>query len=417
MKVDKAYLRIGIIGQGYVGLPLAVEFGKKFCTLGFDISNDRVRELSRGIDSTLECSSEEIKGSVGLKFSSDIRELENCNVYIVTVPTPIDKNKQPDLSPLIMASKMLGDVISKGDVVIYESTVYPGATEETCIPEIEKKSGLHYNLDFFAGYSPERINPGDKERRVSNILKVTSGSTPEIADFVDELYASVIMAGTHKASSIKVAEASKVIENVQRDVNIALINELHQIFDKLNIDTSEVIEAASTKWNFMKLFPGLVGGHCIGVDPYYLLYKSKSTGYVPDLIRTSREINDNMSSFVIDSFCKRLIKSSINPLNLKVLIMGFSFKPNCPDIRNTKVVDIVLGLRELGFSVTVYDPWVNIQEAKYIYNIDVVNQINDFHDIGLIMVEHDEINTGLENKEFKLSYTYDFRNGKLNTYH
>lgn len=385
-------LKIGIIGLGYVGLPLAVEFGKKFPVTGFDINQGRIAQLQAGHDSTLEVSDEELKESPQLNFSYTVSDLESCNVYIVTVPTPIDAHKQPDLTPLIKASEMLGKVVKKGDIIIYESTVYPGATEEECLPVVERVSGLVFNKEFFAGYSPERINPGDKERRVTNILKVTSGSTPEIAEKVDQLYKSVIAAGTHKASSIKVAEASKVIENVQRDVNIALVNELHQIFEKLGINTKEVIEAASTKWNFMKLQPGLVGGHCIGVDPYYLLHKSQTSGYVPDLMRKAREINDFMPTYIAQDFLKQLIKQKINPVDCKVALLGFTFKENCPDIRNTKVCDLYKALVELGLNVQIIDPWANVEEVKAEYSLNISNIIND-DDISafLLAVGHDEL--------------------------
>ncbi|WP_036828239.1 nucleotide sugar dehydrogenase, partial [Photobacterium sanctipauli] len=354
--------KVGIVGLGYVGLPLAVEFGKKFATIGFDIDTKRVKELISGTDSTLECTDEELAEASCLKYSSSLEELKNCNVYIVTVPTPIDEHKQPDLTPLIKASEALGAVISKGDIIIYESTVYPGATEEDCIPVVERVSGFKFNKDFYAGYSPERINPGDKEHRVTNILKVTSGSTPEVAEFVDQLYKTIITAGTHKAPSIKVAEASKVIENVQRDVNIALVNELHQVFSRLSINTKDVIAAASTKWNFMSLQPGLVGGHCIGVDPYYLLDKSQKSGYIPDLIRQAREINDVMPAYLAQDFLNELVRLKINPIDCHVGLFGFTFKENCPDIRNTKVFNLYLELIGLGFQVTIYDPWANVDE-------------------------------------------------------
>ena len=385
-------LKIGIIGLGYVGLPLAVEFGKKFPVTGFDINQGRIAQLQSGHDSTLEVSDEELKQSPQLNFSYTVSDLESCNVYIVTVPTPIDTHKQPDLTPLIKASEMLGKVVKKGDIIIYESTVYPGATEEVCLPVVERVSGLVFNKDFFAGYSPERINPGDKERRVTNILKVTSGSTPEIAEKVDQLYKSIIIAGTHKASSIKVAEASKVIENVQRDVNIALVNELHQIFEKLNINTKEVIEAAGTKWNFMKLQPGLVGGHCIGVDPYYLLHKSQISGYVPDLMRKAREINDFMPTYIAQDFLKQLIKQKINPVDCKVALLGFTFKENCPDIRNTKVCELYKALVDLGLNVEITDPWANIEEVKAEYNLNISNTINDNNiNAFLLAVGHSEL--------------------------
>ena len=405
--------KIGIIGLGYVGLPLAVEFGKKFATFGFDINSERIAELNQGQDSTLECSVAELAEATNLKYSSDLKDLEQCNVYIVTVPTPIDVHKQPDLTPLIKASEALGSVVKQGDVIIYESTVYPGATEEACIPVVEKFSGLKFNVDFFAGYSPERINPGDKEHRVTNILKVTSGSNAEVAEFVDDLYRSIITAGTHKASSIKVAEASKVIENVQRDVNIALINELHQIFTELNINTKDVIEAASTKWNFMKLMPGLVGGHCISVDPYYLLEKAQSCGYVPDLMRKAREINDSMPSYIAMDFLKVLIKKGINPINANILLLGFTFKENCPDLRNTKNFDLYNELNKLGFNVVIYDPWANEKEVLNEYGIKIHCQYPSklSFDAAILAVGHDIILDLLLNKHESLSdiYTYDFK--------
>ncbi|MGS0724742.1 nucleotide sugar dehydrogenase [Shewanella sp. 0m-11] len=401
--------KIAVIGQGYVGLPLAVEFGKKYQTIGFDINKERIEELSAGLDSTLECTSAEIKCSENLSFTNQLSDICDCNIYIVTVPTPIDEHKQPDLTPLIKASEMLGKIVSKADIVIYESTVYPGATEEACIPVIERVSGLTFNKDFYAGYSPERINPGDKEHRVTNILKVTSGSTPEVATIVDDLYKSIIIAGTHKASSIKVAEASKVIENVQRDVNIALINELHQIFSRLNINTKEVIAAASTKWNFMALQPGLVGGHCISVDPYYLLHKSQKNGYVPDLIRQAREINDVMPTFLAQDFLSELIKKKINPIDCKVLLMGFTFKENCPDIRNTKVYDLYNVLISLGFKVTVFDPWVDRKEVYEEYSIEIESEFPLDFDVGFLAVGHSEIITAIKHSPDRFKYIYDFK--------
>jgi UDP-N-acetyl-D-galactosamine dehydrogenase len=344
-----------------------------------------------------------------ISYSFSVEDLKNCNVYIVTVPTPIDEHKQPDLKPLVKASEMLGKVVNKGDIIIYESTVYPGATEENCIPEVERVSGLMFNEDFFAGYSPERINPGDKEHRVTNILKVTSGSTPEIAETVDKLYKSIIVAGTHKASSIKVAEASKVIENVQRDVNIALVNELHQIFDRLNISTKEVIEAASTKWNFMKLQPGLVGGHCIGVDPYYLLHKSQESGYIPDLMRKAREVNDHMPTYIAQDFLISLIKKKINPVGCKVGMLGFTFKENCPDIRNTKAYDLFNALGFLGLKVKVIDPWANKEEVKDEYSIDVSSTFNPEElDAMLLTVGHEELIAKCNLIKEK-KYIYDFK--------
>jgi len=400
--------KIAVIGLGYVGLPLAVEFGKKFEVIGFDINQTRVKELESGIDSTLELSSVELAES-NLVFSSNVDELKGANVYIVTVPTPINVHKQPDLTPLVKASEMLGSVINAGDIIIYESTVYPGATEEECIPIVEKVSGLKFNQDFFAGYSPERINPGDKEHRVTNILKVTSGSTEDIAEIVDQLYKSIIIAGTHKASSIKVAEASKVIENVQRDVNIALINELHQIFERLNISTKEVIEAAGTKWNFMKLQPGLVGGHCIGVDPYYLLHKSQQSGYIPDLMRKAREVNDNMPTYIAQDFLATLIKKKINPVDCKVGMLGFTFKENCPDIRNTKAYDLYNALCALGLNVKIIDPWANKEEVKAEYSLDIVSEFDPKDlDVMLLTVGHEKlIKECMLVKEKK--YIYDFK--------
>lgn len=367
-------VKIGIIGLGYVGLPLAVEFGKKYQTVGFDIHEKRITELKAGHDFTLEVSSEELADSAYISYSCSVDDLKSCNVYIVTVPTPIDEHKQPDLTPLVKASAMLANVLSKNDIVVYESTVYPGATEEVCIPEIEKHSDLIFNKDFFAGYSPERINPGDKEHRVTNILKVTSGSNDEIAEFVDQLYGSIITAGTYKASSIKVAEAAKVIENTQRDLNIALINELAVIFNKLDIDTEEVLKAAGTKWNFLPFRPGLVGGHCIGVDPYYLTHKAQSIGYNPEVILAGRRINDGMAEYVVSQLTKTMIKRKLQINGANVLVMGLTFKENCPDVRNTKVVDILSELAEYEMNVDVYDPWVNPVDAKHEYNVDLITE-------------------------------------------
>ncbi|QQG27311.1 Vi polysaccharide biosynthesis UDP-N-acetylglucosamine C-6 dehydrogenase TviB [Pectobacterium carotovorum] len=383
-------IHICIVGLGYVGLPLAVEFGRKYRTFGFDINKSRILELNEGNDSTLECSSEEIKSAEKLKYTSSIDDVKECNVYIVTVPTPIDDYKRPDLSPLINASKYLGGVISKGDIVIYESTVYPGATEEECIPIIETVSGLKFNVDFYAGYSPERINPGDKTHRVTTIKKVTSGSTPEVAEFVDSLYRSIISAGTHKASSIKVAEAAKVIENTQRDLNIALINELAVIFNQLGIDTEEVLIAAGTKWNFLPFRPGLVGGHCIGVDPYYLTHKAQAIGYHPEVILAGRRINDNMGKYIASQLVKGMLKSNIDFSKANILIMGLTFKENCPDIRNTKVVDIINELIEYGIYPDIYDPWVNNEEAYDEYNVKLkANPIVGHYDAIILAVAHD----------------------------
>ncbi|NQZ24877.1 MAG: Vi polysaccharide biosynthesis UDP-N-acetylglucosamine C-6 dehydrogenase TviB [Colwellia sp.] len=382
-------VNLGIIGLGYVGLPLAVEFGKKYPTLGFDINNKRIEELKQGHDFTLEVSTEELADSALISYSANVDDLKNCNVYIVTVPTPIDNHKQPDLTPLVKASAMLAKVMNKGDIVIYESTVYPGATEEVCLPEIERNCQLVFNRDFFAGYSPERINPGDKEHRVTNILKVTSGSTPEIADFIDDLYKSIITAGTYKASSIQVAEAAKVIENTQRDLNIALINELAVIFNKLNIDTEEVLKAAGTKWNFLPFRPGLVGGHCIGVDPYYLTHKAQSIGYNPEVILAGRRINDSMGEYVVSQLVKTMLKRKLPVNGANVLVMGLTFKENCPDVRNTKIVDIVTELGEFDVNVDVYDPWVNPEEAKNQYDIDLISAPKQAHyDAVIFAVAH-----------------------------
>jgi len=382
---------ICVIGLGYVGLPLAVEFSKKHKTIGFDIKVQRINELRAGHDATLEVSEEELKAANNLQFSSEESQIYSANVYIVTVPTPIDQHRQPDLTPLIKASELLGRVINKGDVVIYESTVYPGATEEECIPIIEKISGLEFNVDFYAGYSPERINPGDKSRPVNKIQKVTSGSTPEAAEFVDQLYRKIITAGTFKAASIKVAEASKIIENTQRDVNIALINELAMIFSHMGIDTADVIEAAATKWNFIKLQPGLVGGHCIGVDPYYLVQKSISVGHIPDMIRTAREINDGMARFVVGKLVKSMINNDQVIKRSRALVLGVTFKENCPDIRNTKVVDLILEMNSYGIDVDIYDPWVNQSDIESEYGMDVIPspQLGSY-DAIIIAVAHNE---------------------------
>jgi UDP-N-acetyl-D-galactosamine dehydrogenase len=383
--------KIAIIGLGYVGLPLAVEFGKKYQTLGFDISQSRVTELKAGKDSTLEVSAVELAEITNLSYSDAVEDLHSANVYIVTVPTPIDAHKQPDLSPLVKASEMLGKVVSRGDIIIYESTVYPGATEEVCIPVVEKVSGLTFNKDFFAGYSPERINPGDKEHRVTNILKVTSGSTPEIAELVDQLYRSIITAGTYKASSIKVAEAAKVIENTQRDVNIALINELSIIFNKLNIDTLEVLEAAGTKWNFLPFRPGLVGGHCIGVDPYYLTHKAQAVGYQPEMILAGRRINDGMGRYVVSQLVKSMLKKRIQVDGANVLIMGLTFKENCPDLRNTKVVDIISELKEYNINVDIVDPWCSAEGAMREYALNLTQDPEKEHyDAIILAVAHDK---------------------------
>ena len=384
-------VKLAIIGLGYVGLPLAVEFGKKMQVLGFDINEHRVAELAGGTDSTLECSSEELAEAAHLSYSADIEALKASNIYIVTVPTPIDKNKNPDLTPLISASRMLGGVINKGDIVIFESTVYPGATEEDCIPVIEDVSGLTFNTDFYAGYSPERINPGDKEHRVTTIKKVTSGSTPEIATFVDELYQQIITAGTHKASSIKVAEAAKVIENTQRDVNIALINELSLIFNRLDIDTEEVLIAAGTKWNFLPFRPGLVGGHCIGVDPYYLTHKAQEIGYNPEMILAGRRLNDHMGSYVVSEIIKLMLRKRIHISNANILMMGLTFKENCPDLRNTRVTDMIDEFQTYGANIDVYDPWVDKDETVKEYGIRPIDTIQENkYDAIVLAVSHNE---------------------------
>lgn len=384
-------LKIAIIGLGYVGLPLAVEFGKQVPVIGFDIHQKRIDELKSGQDHTLEVSPEELVQSAHLTYSAHLDDLKDCNFFIVTVPTPIDEFKQPDLTPLVKASTSIGKVLNKGDVVVYESTVYPGATEETCIPVLEQASGLTFNQDFFAGYSPERINPGDKLHRVTNILKITSGSTPEVADFVDQVYRLVIEAGTYKAPTIKVAEAAKVIENTQRDVNIALINELAVIFNKMGIDTEAVLKAAGTKWNFLPFRPGLVGGHCIGVDPYYLTHKAQSLGLHPEIILAARRLNDRMGEYVATQLIKEMVKKRIQVVGSKILVMGLSFKENCPDIRNTKIVDMVKALKEYELDIDIYDPWVNIQEASDEYGLTPISTLGKFkYDAIILAVAHDQ---------------------------
>lgn len=384
-------LKIAVIGLGYVGLPLAVEFGKKVPVIGFDIHQKRIEELQSGQDHTLEVSPEELQQATQLSYSANLDDLKSCNFFIVTVPTPIDDYKQPDLTPLIKASTSIGQVLKKGDVVVYESTVYPGATEEDCIPVLEKVSGLKFNQDFFAGYSPERINPGDKLHRVTNILKITSGSTPEVADFVDQVYNLIIEAGTHKATSIKVAEAAKVIENTQRDVNIALINELAVIFNKMGIDTEAVLKAAGTKWNFLPFRPGLVGGHCIGVDPYYLTHKAQSLGLHPEIILAARRLNDCMGEYVATQLVKTMVKKRIQVVGSKILVMGLSFKENCPDIRNTKIVDMVKALKEYELDIDIYDPWVDVKEATEEYGLSPISapEKNQYHAI-ILAVAHDQ---------------------------
>lgn len=382
-------VKLAIVGLGYVGLPLAVEFGKKRSVVGFDINAKRVAELQSGQDHTLEVEPEELRQASHLSYSTDLEVLRSCNVFIVTVPTPIDEHKRPDLTPLVKASETIGKVLKRGDVVIYESTVYPGATEEDCVPVLEKASGLTFNIDFYAGYSPERINPGDKEHRVTTIKKVTAGSTPEVADLVDALYREIIVVGTHKAPSIRVAEAAKVIENTQRDVNIALINELALIFNKMGIDTEAVLQAAGTKWNFLPFRPGLVGGHCIGVDPYYLTHKAQSIGYHPEIILAGRRLNDNMGAYVVSQLVKAMTKRRIHVDGARVLVLGLTFKENCPDLRNTRVVDILKELAEYNVKADVFDPWIDGAEAEHEYGITPIGQPQaEVYDAVIVAVAH-----------------------------
>jgi UDP-N-acetyl-D-galactosamine dehydrogenase len=384
-------IKLAIIGLGYVGLPLAVEFGKKMPTIGFDINSSRIVELKNGQDHTLEVEPDELQQATQLSYTDRLDDLREANVYVVTVPTPIDAHKRPDLTPLIQASENLGRIIKPDDIVIYESTVYPGATEEDCIPVIERVSGLTYNQDFFAGYSPERINPGDKQHRVTTIKKVTSGSTPEVANFVDNLYKLIIAAGTHKASSIKVAEAAKVIENTQRDLNIALMNELAIIFNRMGIDTEAVLQAAGTKWNFLPFRPGLVGGHCIGVDPYYLMHKAQSLGYQPEVILAGRRINDGMGAYVVSQLIKAMVKKRIQVEGARVLVMGLAFKENCPDLRNTRVVDILDELKEYHIQTDVYDPWVSAEEAQHEYQVKpILEPQENYYDAIILAVAHQQ---------------------------
>jgi UDP-N-acetyl-D-galactosamine dehydrogenase len=383
--------RLGIVGLGYVGLPLAVEFGKHFDTVGFDVKPERIAELKAGKDSTLETTRAELREARQLSYTTNLADLKKCRVFIVTVPTPIDEYKRPDLTPLVRASESVGKVLKKGDVVVYESTVYPGCTEEVCVPILERESGLKFNKDFFAGYSPERINPGDKEHRLTTIRKITSGSTPEAADFVDKLYSSIIKAGTHKATSIRVAEAAKVIENTQRDVNIALINELALIFNRLGIDTEEVLVAAGTKWNFLPFRPGLVGGHCIGVDPYYLTHKAQEIGYHPEMILAGRRLNDNMASYVAGEVVKLMTGRKIHVKDARVLVLGITFKENCPDIRNSKVIDVVRELERYGAKVDIYDPWADGGECKHEYGVRPVKSLErSSYDAIVCAVSHRE---------------------------
>jgi len=387
--LDPRRCRIGVIGLGYVGLPLAVEFGKGHTTVGFDVKPARVAELKAGRDRTLEISPEELAAATRLTFTTGLADLKRCRVFIVTVPTPIDDYKRPDLRPLVGASESVGKVLKRGDIVIYESTVYPGCTEEVCVPILERESGLKFNRDFFAGYSPERINPGDKEHRLTTIKKVTAGSTPEVAEFVDRLYRTIISAGTHRASSIRVAEAAKVIENTQRDVNIALINELALIFNRLGIDTEEVLDAAGSKWNFLKFTPGLVGGHCIGVDPYYLTHKAQEIGYHPEMILAGRRLNDNMAIYVAGEIVKLMTQRRIHVKGARALVLGLTFKENCPDIRNSKVVDVVRELEKYGAEVDVYDPWVQAAECRHEYGIRPLTKLaRRRYDVAIVAVAH-----------------------------
>ena len=383
-------VKIAVIGQGYVGLPLAIEFGKKYPTLGFDINQARIDELQKGIDHTNEASPDQLRSAKQLTFNTNIDDIKECNIYIVTVPTPIDEFKIPNLNPLRGASKMLGEILKKGDMIIYESTVYPGCTEEVCVPILELASGLIFNTDFYCGYSPERIVPGDKINTLTTIKKVTSGSTPEIADFVDDLYSSIITAGTFKAASMKVAEASKAIENAQRDVNISFVNELALIFDKVGIDTQDVLDAAGSKWNFLKYKPGLVGGHCISVDPYYLAYKAENLGYHPEVILSGRRVNDNMSTFVANKIIKMLITAGKQIMGSKILILGVTFKENCPDIRNSKVADVHNELNEFGLEVDIYDQEANPEEVKKEYGIELLDEIKEKYDGILLAVSHEK---------------------------
>ena len=403
--------KICVIGLGYVGLPLAHAFSAKYNVVGFDISKWRIDELSSGYDRTLELNESQVKEAIknGMKFSLDINDIKDCNIYIVTVPTPIDKNKRPDLTPLIKASETIGKVLKKDDIVIYESTVYPGATEEDCVPVLEKLSRLTFNKDFFCGYSPERINPGDKEHTVTKILKVTSGSTPEIGKKVNELYASIITAGTHLAPTIKVAEAAKVIENSQRDINIAFVNELAIIFNKLGINTNDVLAAAGTKWNFLPFKPGLVGGHCIGVDPYYLTHKAQSIGYNPEIILAGRRLNDNMGIYVANQVIKLMIKKGHKIEGSKVLVLGITFKENCPDIRNSRVIDVITELQEFGCKIDVYDPWADKEEVKHEYNLELTDSL-DFtkYEAIVLAVAHNKFKT-LDFSNTNGAITYDIK--------
>jgi UDP-N-acetyl-D-galactosamine dehydrogenase len=395
--------KIAIIGLGYVGIPLAVEFGKLTPTIGLDIDKSRIDELNSGFDRTLEMSKDNLESSIHLTYTTDINDTYECNIYIITVPTPINSKNQPDLTPLVKSSQSVGSVLKKGDIVIYESTVYPGVTEDECVPILEEVSGLKFNVDFYCGYSPERINPGDKEKTLTKILKITSGSTPEVADFVDSLYKSIITAGTYKAPSIKVAEAAKVIENTQRDVNIALVNELALIFDTMNIPTDEVLKAAGTKWNFLNFKPGLVGGHCIGVDPYYLTFKAEKMGYKPNLILSSRIINNGMSAYIAKKTIRFLVDSDKNIKGANILILGLTFKENCPDIRNTKVFDIIDELEDYGCSIDIYDPWVDVSELKASHNREIISnpfESNKKYEAIVVCVSHHQF-IDLKTEDYK----------------
>lgn len=384
-------LKVAIIGLGYVGLPLAVEFCKKRRVIGFDVNSKRIEELRSGIDKTFETTQEELAEAKNIEFTTDPEKLRDSNCYIITVPTPIDEHKRPDLEPLLHASESIGKLLSKGDIVVYESTVYPGATEENCVPVLERYSGLTFNEDFFCGYSPERVNPGDRLHRLQNIRKVTAGSTPEIADIVDALYNEIITVGTYRAASIKIAEAAKVIENTQRDLNIALINELAMIFNKLEIDTEAVLEAAGSKWNFLPFRPGLVGGHCIGVDPYYLTYKAQAIGYHPEMILAGRRINDGMGAYIVSQLIKAMTRERIQVNGARVLVMGVTFKENCPDLRNTRVIDLIEALREYNCSVDIHDPWASLEEARNEYDIDLIDEPeHGGYDAVIMAVAHDQ---------------------------
>ncbi|MBE2986889.1 Vi polysaccharide biosynthesis UDP-N-acetylglucosamine C-6 dehydrogenase TviB [Campylobacter sp. RM12920] len=402
-------MKIAVIGLGYVGLPLAAAFSKRYKVKGFDVNAARIDELRKAHDRTLELSREQMEEAIqnGMEFSLNLDDIKDCNFYIVTVPTPIDKNNRPDLTPVVKASQSVAQVLKKGDIVVYESTVYPGVTEEICVPILEKISGLKFNEDFFCGYSPERINPGDKEHTVTKIKKITSGSTPQIADKVDEIYSSIITAGTYKASSIKVAEAAKVIENTQRDINIAFINELAMIFERLNIDTSEVLKAAGTKWNFLNFRPGLVGGHCIGVDPYYLTHKAQEVGYHPEIILAGRRINDNMGRYVAQRVIKMMIKDGILINKARILVLGITFKENCPDIRNSRVIDVIEELKDFGCTVDVSDPWADANEVKYEYNLELIKDYDtNKYDCVVFAVAHNEF----KKLKFKDTLVFDIKN-------